>query len=322
MHHGRIAKTTARGLKVLQERIDAAAIPSSKLDETLNIATWNIREFGRKPRLTPSLHYIAEIIGQFDLVALVELRDDVNDLGRVLGYLGPYWRVIYSDYLRDGGGNHERIAYVYDERACEFTGLASHALPRRNKQGAEYVNATGWWRNPYMASFRAGSFDFVVVCVHIRWGDNATSRLPELALLARWVQERRGDPNFTDSDLIVVGDFNIPSRTSALFAAITRCGLKIPAALLGEHGSNLGRDRSYDQILHDATYLKSFTNHGGVLDFYAGDHQPLFPEKKLTKAEFTYQLSDHLPLWIQINTDTDRERLDQTLNAHFADQST
>ena len=53
------------------ERIAAAAIPSSKLDESLNIATWNIREFGRRPRLDASLHYIAEIIGQFDLVAVV-----------------------------------------------------------------------------------------------------------------------------------------------------------------------------------------------------------------------------------------------------------
>ena len=52
-----------------------------------------------------------------------------------------------------------------------------------------------------------------------------------------------------------------------------------------------------------------------MLDFYAGDHEPLFPGKKLTKAEFTYQLSDHLPLWIQINTDVERERLDQILNA-------
>jgi hypothetical protein len=184
MHHGPLPKRIARGLKVLQERIAAAAVPSSKLDESLNIATWNIREFGRRPRLRASLHYIAEIIGQFDLVALVELRDDVNDLARVLRYLGPYWRVLYSDYLRDAGGNHERIAYVYDHRACEFTGLASYALPRRTKNGSEYLSSTSWWRNPYMASFRAGSFDFVVLSVHIRWGTNAKGRVPELEQLA------------------------------------------------------------------------------------------------------------------------------------------
>jgi len=61
--------------------------------------------------------------------------------------------------------------------------------------------------------------------------------------------------------------------------------------------------------------VKSFSNHGGVLDFCAGDHQPLFPAKKLSKAEFTNELSDHLPLWIQINIDTEGERLDQMLAA-------
>jgi len=47
-----------------------------------------VREFGKKSRSEPAVHYIAEIIGQFDLVSLVELRDDLTDLGRVLKILG------------------------------------------------------------------------------------------------------------------------------------------------------------------------------------------------------------------------------------------
>ena len=46
-----------------------------------------------------------------------------------------------------------------------------------------------------------------------------------------------------------------------------------------------------------------------MLDFYANDHKPLFPD--LTKDKFTYQLSDHLPLWMQINTDIDGFKLEQ-----------
>jgi hypothetical protein len=69
----------------------------------------------------------------------------------------------------------------------------------------------------------------------------------------------------------------------------------------------ISQDQSYDQTLHNPKHVKSFTNSAGVLDFYAGNHQPLFPRRKLTKTEFTYELSDHLPLWIQINTDAERD---------------
>lgn len=80
MHHGEIAKPIADGLIELRKRIAQGGIPSSKLDETLNLATWNIREFGRKPRSDAALHYIAEILGQFDLIGIVELRDNLADL--------------------------------------------------------------------------------------------------------------------------------------------------------------------------------------------------------------------------------------------------
>jgi hypothetical protein len=63
MFHGDLPLDIASGLKVLRDRIQAARIPSSKLDETLNIATWNVREFGKVRRSEAAIHYIAEIIG-------------------------------------------------------------------------------------------------------------------------------------------------------------------------------------------------------------------------------------------------------------------
>src|SRR2546427_10085846 len=113
MNHGDISPEIAQGLKVLQARIANAKIPSSKLDETLNIATWNIREFGKKARSEAAIHYIAEI-------------------------LGPYWRAVYSDMIPDPGGNRERVAYLYDKRAVVFNGLAAEAMPPRTKKGTEY----------------------------------------------------------------------------------------------------------------------------------------------------------------------------------------
>ena len=89
MHHGDVSPEIAQGLLALRKRIEAAQIPPSQLDETINVAVWNIREFGKVRRTEAAIHYIAEILGQFDLVSLVELRDDLTDLGRVLPILGP-----------------------------------------------------------------------------------------------------------------------------------------------------------------------------------------------------------------------------------------
>lgn len=75
---------------------------------------------------------------------------------RPLRHLGPSFRVLYSECVRDAGGNRERIAFVYDTRMVEFTGMASHLHPPREKESTEYLSQVSWWRPPYVASFRSG----------------------------------------------------------------------------------------------------------------------------------------------------------------------
>lgn len=317
MFHGRLDADTARGLKELRKRIDKTDIPSSSLDESIIIATWNIREFGKKKRRKASIHYIAEILNQFDLISITELRRNVRELRAVMDILGPYWQVVYSDYIADWGGNWERTAYLYDKRAVVFTGLAAEAdAPRKkNKETGEYVPAFSWWRKPYIASFRAGSFDFILITAHIRWGRKAKDRIKPLTLLAQWVEKRRKEPYAADKDIILMGDFNIPKVGDPLYEAITSKGLKAPKALItSELGSNLAKNKRYDQILHYPKESKSFTNEAGVLDFYTGGIRKLYPKDTLTKKAFTYELSDHLPLWIQIDIDTTDEMLDQVIS--------
>ncbi len=84
MNHGNVSPEIAKGLLALYECIAASNIPSSKLDESVNIATWNIREFGKKKRTTAAIHYIAEILGQFDLI------------GRMSDHL-PLWMQMNTD---------------------------------------------------------------------------------------------------------------------------------------------------------------------------------------------------------------------------------
>lgn len=307
------------GIKILRQRIK---IPSSKLDETINIASWNIREFGKISRTDAAVNYIAEIISNFDLVAIVELRENLSDLKRVMDILGPYWRVIFSDTIMDAAGNHERIGYLYDTRAMSFTGLAAEADPFRklNKETGEYTSEVTWWRSPYIASFRAGKFDFVLITAHIRW-DLEKNRIKPLVMLAEWIDKRRKS-KYEDKDVILMGDFNIPDRDSDLFKAITSKGLEIPNTLLGAPGTNLAKNMRYDQILWYRKYKKDKSDNaiaGGAADYYADDWRVLFPQEKypdMTQEKFTFQLSDHLPLWIQIDT-ADDAKLDQIIQENL-----
>ena len=102
-----------------------------------------------------------------------------------------------------------------------------------------------------------------------------------------------------------------------LFKTGRRYGLKLPEALskLGrtEAGTNLSRRATYEQILHRAINPERFTDHAGVVDFYLGDYRPLYPEID-SLHEFTFEMSDHLPLWIRLDTWIEDEQLDSMLD--------
>jgi endonuclease/exonuclease/phosphatase family metal-dependent hydrolase len=320
MHHGPVSPEIAAGLLALKKRINAAKIPSSKLDETINLAVWNIREFGKVRRTEAAIHYIAEILNQFDLIAIVELRDNLEDLSRVLWYLGDTWRIVYSDWIDDSGGNKERIAFLFDRRAVTHNGLAAEIDAPRSKKTSEYLATQSFWRAPYMCAFRAGNFDFIVIATHARWGNSPAARQAELQMLSDWIDTRFQKKFVEDHDLIVMGDFNTRTLDDPIFKALASHGLKIPKPLIqltvGDRvigGSNLGNDARYDQILHLPTIPDNFTNCGGALDFFIDNAHidELFPGKNYSRQKFTFQMSDHLPVWIQVKTDIDGFRLNQ-----------
>jgi len=308
--HHKVDATTASGILALRKRIN---VPDPVLDASINVATWNIREFGRIPRRKESIEYIAEIISYFDLVAITELRQKLGDLEKVMRLLGPYWKAVYSDITFDRGGNRERIAYLYDQRVMKFTGLAAEADPlrKKNKKTGEYEAALGWWRSPYLASFRAGKFDFVVITVHMRWGDSKDERKKALKRLAEWVDKRQRMRDVRDKDILVMGDFNIPKVGDPLYEAVTSKGLKAPKQLLKLKGTNISKNKNYDQILYYPRHTQNITA-GGSIDFYRNDFTPLYPKAKypnMTKDDFTFQMSDHLPIWIQLDVWTEDEDL-------------
>ncbi|GGA71694.1 hypothetical protein GCM10011369_11860 [Neiella marina] len=311
MDYSNITASQAQRLIRLNERIAAANIPQSSLDQSLNVATWNIRNFGKAKRYDDGILFIAQILYQFDLIAITEVRDDLTDFKRVLQLLGPQWKFVISDWQPDRGGNQERIAFLYDERIVSFTGLAAEASPARTKAGSEYTATQSWWRYPYFASFQAGHFDFIILAMHARWGA-PEGRLEELASFGDWISRRWDDhqDRVFDKDVIVVGDFNIKRIDDEFYRALTdRSKLKMPRALAGvQDTATSPGNKNYDQILHRCQQT-AFTDNGGIIDFASDGFMEnvLFPD--LPASKVTYELSDHFPLWVQLNTDNDDFRL-------------
>jgi hypothetical protein len=72
-----------------------------------------------------------------------------------------------------------------------------------------------------------------------------------------------------DSDLILLGDFNIFNREDVTMQAISKAGFVVPEALQTVPGSNVEKDKHYDQIAYfkKLTRLKP-TGKAGGFDFY------------------------------------------------------
>lgn len=294
-------KRKLTGMSLLRSRIRAARVPRARGDN-LRIATWNIRRFGEGTRLQESIEMIAAIIGCFDLVSIVELCENLTDLRRTLHALGPDWRAVYSDYLRDAAGNRERIGFVFDSARVDFTGLASCAEGQRTKRGDRFVQAVPWWRPPFVASFARGRCEFAVVAAHVRWGASASGRREELEALAEWLVQRSREPHFGMSDLVVVGDFNTANEIS--LEPLTDRGFVAPTGLVGELGTDLAKRKRYDRIVSLPLSGISFGAESGVLDFFDGSYRRLLPKAR-SKEAFTFQLSDHLPLWTSMTLHAD-----------------
>ena len=286
------------GEALLARRVRAASVPRAVAGRSIVLATWNVRELGHGRRRDDSIRMIARIVSRFSLVSLVELRRDTTDLNRVLRALGPAWKALFSEPLEDPGANEERACFLYDSRLVRHTGLVSVVHGKRLKVGTEYMTPH-WWRPPYMAGFRAGALELVLATAHVRWGTTERGRLAEIDALAEWAA-RRAARSPAPTSLVLAGDLNVPDVKSPLYRALQRRGLSLPKALLGAHGTNLATNKRYDQILHLPTLAERFTERAGVVDFFAGDYEALFPKRRIGREAFTREISDHLPLWAEM----------------------
>jgi hypothetical protein len=197
-----------------------AALDSSipaRSDSNLLIGTWNIRALGDLtdkwlggPKDSPKRDWqaiacIAAVISRFDVVAVQESRHNPKALKRLLATLGTRWQVIVSDVTEGAGGNGERLAFLYDTDRGQPSGLVGEiVLPPVGEDPARQFPGT-----PYAASFTLTSVEFTLASVHILWRKNALERLPEITEFAAWMHDWAVRPIDWNSNLIVLGDFNL-----------------------------------------------------------------------------------------------------------------
>ncbi len=299
------------------------AVPAKALDRNLLIATWNIRAFGdltekwesteedTPKRDLHSLLCIGEIVSRFDVVAVQEAKDNLKALRHMLKVLGPNWGLSLTDVTEGAPGNGERMAFLFDTRRVQLSGLACElVIPQEQLERIEPGALNRQFaRTPYAVSFRSGTKTFVLITLHVLYGEGEEERVPDLEAIAEWLAGWARDVNGWDHNLIALGDFNIDRRGDALHDAFISTGLDIPADLqevprtIFSDPEHPHLDKFYDQIAwftgrNGLPALSLRYTRGGYFDFT----RAALTSRGLTSTQLSWRISDHFPLWAEFST--------------------
>ena len=356
-------KRIAEGLLRLRRQFRSDQVPPRSLNQTLLLATWNIREFdnGGKfdARLPESLFYIAEIVSHFDIVAVQEVRADLTSLNRVMSLLGPWWKYIVTDVTYGKRGNQERMAFVYDSRKVTFSGLAGEIVISPEEIEKKKLQFA---RTPFVCGFKAHWVRCNICTIHAYYGTSKPDdpkRLQEVENLAGIlkkyiagppVKPAKGKKSKEDArrprqgeNVIALGDFNIFTQNDKTLKALTAAGFHVPPELMKRKGSNLDQSKFYDQIAFLPVENRfGTTGKAGVFDFYQSVFRPedeaqyaAMMSAKTAKAYRsktgkarsayykqwkTFQMSDHLVLWAELQIDFGERYLQEAVGARSAPQ--
>jgi endonuclease/exonuclease/phosphatase family metal-dependent hydrolase len=324
---------TAGNLLSLRRRLDVE-IPQKTATDTLLLATWNIREFSDNRRME-SLYCIAETVSRFDPVAVQEVSANMRGLEKLMSLPGSGWDCLVTDSTDGSTGGGERMAFVYDRDKIVFKRMAGEiTLPPEKLIDGRLQFA----RTPYCVAFQAGWFRFVLTTVHIFYGSTSAAdmkrREREIDTLTSVLSKRAKKE---DANYILLGDFNIPGVGDETMSALEKYGFSVPSAIK-EHPSDLGATRHYDRIafnLKPDARMSVFSENeqkAGAFNFAETVYtkadmetcRPCFADKTEGKTEKqienyylstwrTFQMSDHLPLWVELKIDFSDQYLEKIM---------
>lgn len=170
----------------------------------------------------------------------------------------------------------------------------------------------------------AGSTDFTLVNVHLYFGKFQDSkkeeerkkyarRVLEIYALSRWADRRRNKRTAYDKDIVLLGDMNVPAMDSkeSTYKALIRFGWKPVDWVSKTAGSNLGNDKTYDQMAFAPGRIGNRIKDRGVFDFDNSVFKSLWKDltarlpgsKAIPKfnRHVKHHISDHRPLWVELD---------------------
>ncbi|RMF01782.1 MAG: endonuclease/exonuclease/phosphatase, partial [Bacteroidetes bacterium] len=248
------------------------------------------------------------------------------------------WRIIYTDTTAGKSGNRERLGFLYDSRKLSFTDLAGEIvvppIEETTPDGSRiYRPQDQLARTPFIIGLRTSWFKFMIATVHIIYGRNindSPERIREIQLLSDFLAKRTDEPYAHAPNLILLGDFNIFRKSNKTFAQITR-NFYIPEELQ-DLPSNVSQNKFYDQIAFRGKVPIARIK-AGIFNFFnhvyrPEDEQHYAPQMPDTytkktdaaaKARYyktywrTHQMSDHLPMWVELDIDFSKSYLQNML---------
>ena len=323
-------------------------IPSKVVDSNLLLCSWNIKNFGTlKNRTAESLYYIAEIINAFDIVALQEVNRDRDDFKKVMRLLGSHWKYVLSDVTEGNAGNDERFGFIYDSRRVRQSGLSAEiVIPPEMINNSPIISQLK--RTPMFTGFESGWRKFSIVSVHLHPGDNGDDqeiRKEEVRLLMETLSQKANSSNDVEyENMIVLGDTNLYEEDTDIIDLFSNRSFVESEGLNGKY-TNTSLNQIYDRIfLNVDDYFKISLNADGTekgdvfnlfdyvykneADEIAKYHNLMLahkgnPSTLTSNAKFVSyfnrfwkrnQMSDHLPVWLELQTESGDEFLANKLN--------
>ena len=250
---------------------------------TIRIASFNIQVFGNtKASKSYVMQELADIINQFDLVAIQEIRSKdeylipnfvqlINRSGRRFDHvIGPRLGITTSK---------EQYVYLYDTQKVEVDHQSVYTVS--DPDGLLH-------REPLVATFRTRgvdpdqAFTFTLVNMHTD-PDIAVQEMDVLAEVYKVV--RRSSQG--EDDIILLGDFNVDDRH------LGRLG-QVPGMLplIAGVWTNTRQNKQYDNLIIHQQSTTEYAGRSGVFDFMR------FKNLSLQQA---LQVSDHFPVWAEFS---------------------